>query len=1043
MGGSVMNKIKKRMEQLRFTMFVRLFVFYIFLFPLYVFSNTSSNLIKETEILNNESLTTINRVYRSIVLNPDFSERAIKHSDTLYIVGDGINYDANYGQSKANYQKTDTALVSSTKEGYIFENITNSIQTYFPEDLSKPIIIAHNDYQLELKYLSANNSQYKKIDEETIIYENAFSNLDLQFKIEGGRLRGKVILKSANCPDQIQYLLTSNSLIPTNSDGESLIPTNFKGSEIESENILSNNLDSVLFKNTKDEIIFFQEPSDFSQDDNQRVSVNIGYNADDNATGIIKTIIFNKESKEYLSKDNILREDYWDYPFTWDDPVSVYNNNKPTEFVAGGTYLIEDDLYYAGSSYSVYMRPGVILKFKAGKKFYFSSGAGLRIYGGPANYVTVTSWKDDTVGADTDLVSGSDAGNPNPGDYIGFQSYNGGSIYIDHLKMRYAGYQGTNPIYLYRTQNANPSLNIKNSIFINNCTAPSSTTETYTIYVQDSAPAIYTSHGNHYFTNNLFYNPNASTQIYVRLIGNFYAYGGSCKAYNNTFYEGRELEGDISPAIIVFAATNYFHHVAKIYYNLFAQLNQDILASGGNLDAYIDYNGCWLVVNRYNQLHRIDVPDSTNPFRESENGSRYLKQDNNDLVNGGNLPSYYGNPSNVDFSLLTTKGISSQENYQRLITNDIDDGVTHTWSKMDRDTGNIDIGYHYDPIDYIIKPVNLWPGTNIPTLSITGEGTELIINSGVTIAFSESRTYYRDQTIFFYDGAKLETPSITNETKYADLIKITSVLNMGEKFTQEMSHYGDYLYYRMYNCALQFLPDVPQDASLIQGIEISNAGSAITIVNPMNTTIYYCLLRDSAIGVNNYGSNINMYGCLFFNNAYAGAQYVTPYSGWIIQNSTFDSDNYGIFIDSTTNGWIMNNIIKNTKLHCIYNDTYDGKEEHKFWCVRYNQFWSYGSDTPMYGIKADEIATQNNIGDPKHLAENLSSENLRFCHYFLDQTNSPCVCTGDPWASPTNETNHYGTTRRSDHFEDIVDYTLNPADYIDRGFHYIDWEEEP
>ena len=257
-GDSVMIILKGKLKKVSLQMIVYLFILFIIFTPLSLFSNNKATLIKETEKLENEALTTIERTYRDKILNPDFTWKEVETKNTLCLVGQGINYNSNYGKGEPIWKKSDMKLVPSMRTGYIFENITNPIQTYFPADLSKPIIITHNSDELEVRYFNTNNSKCKKLDDYTVIYEDVYTDVDIKYVVMGGTLKGDIILKSSNCPDKIDCIVKSDTLVGFDRKGTSLKSNSSLYHPLLDGELKKEPKGPIDYKDNNGNIIFFQ-----------------------------------------------------------------------------------------------------------------------------------------------------------------------------------------------------------------------------------------------------------------------------------------------------------------------------------------------------------------------------------------------------------------------------------------------------------------------------------------------------------------------------------------------------------------------------------------------------------------------------------------------------------------------------------------------------------------------------------------------------------------------------------------------------------------
>jgi hypothetical protein len=155
-----------------------------------------------------------------------------------------------------------------------------------------------------------------------------------------------------------------------------------------------------------------------------------------------------------------------------------------------------------------------------------------------------------------------------------------------------------------------------------------------------------------------------------------------------------------------------------------------------NPSSTLNYNGVW----QCDDFAQGDLSGSpwvalSNPFESNANGSYYLKD----------LP--VGETDFLDKGLDTTAeaaGLSGKATRAATVANgrikQSDITQSQTWTRFEGalDTGLVDLGYHYEPVDIIARPS--FVPYQFADLRVTGWVTTLWINPGVVVAFAADIT---------------------------------------------------------------------------------------------------------------------------------------------------------------------------------------------------------------------------------------------------------------------------------------------------------------
>jgi hypothetical protein len=104
--------------------------------------------------------------------------------------------------------------------------------------------------------------------------------------------------------------------------------------------------------------------------------------------------------------------------------------------------------------------------------------------------------------------------------------------------------------------------------------------------------------------------------------------------------------------------------------------------------------------------------------------------------------------------------------------------VSTTWSKIQRDTGIVDIGYHYDPVDVVVGNSGTYSSVTIGTSGV--DSATLTILPGVVVSF------YRDDTTTNAEIFSWAYPNIIAHGYASDRIQFTSIYATGSLHTHPL-----------------------------------------------------------------------------------------------------------------------------------------------------------------------------------------------------------------------------------------------------------------
>ncbi len=232
---------------------------------------------------------------------------------------------------------------------------------------------------------------------------------------------------------------------------------------------------------------------------------------------------------------------------------------------------------------------------------------------------------------------------------------------------------------------------------------------------------------------------------------------------------------------------------------------------------------------------------TSTPFASSPNGDFYLIQDSNeDVVDNG----YTFQDDTYSVEDLTTTAPTLQSTAI---------GSDTTWSKTSLDTGDPDLGFHYDRVDHAI-------GNSSANYQLTvNNSAVLTIQPGVVIAFwRDASDKYGNITI--EGGAK-----VVAEGSADDPIVFQSIYATGDAI--KIPYHPVSFYSSNYQSGLYLTPTAHTDSS-IEYCHFRNADRGLSMQQTLSLPIRSCVFDNCYRGIANAHSSVQ--NSLFLDCTYAG-----------------------------------------------------------------------------------------------------------------------------------------------------------------------------
>ena len=728
----------------------------VMIFILYSFAEDSSqsndsNAVVSSEFvgvedvpeLRSEGRSVYNNVYENIVLENGYVIDRFETKKQLEEIGPGVNYDANRGQGNPNWQKSDTDFTPSTDPLFAFESTKNPLEIYVPQKNNDSLKIKKNNAHITFKMLNSTQPKDVFLEEENVVsYNDIFQDTDLIYTVSEGSLKEEIVIYSAEAPSEFQYLLNTqdcyvvdNNNIPI-TDSNSILSPYSNSSEIKSSFMTVKDEDS-------DKELFYI--NDCIAIDGNGVEFPLCLKVEDDSEGIILTYSLTADCLEKAV-----------YPLTI-DPSIINATNATTTYKSGTTYFINGTLIYNNIS-DLIIEGGAILKYNTGACLNIRTVTNFEVQGTEHNYAYFTSALDDSVGEDTDGIDGYPAevsptviGSTSRALAFSFGTCT--NIKIDYAKFRYFAY-AIQSGYCSAT-----NYEVTNSIF------------------RDCRRGIHTENCSRIslIKNNLFTD-----------IGDISFYDNTaaiCLCTSLTVIQNNTINNVVKHPSKIAYGINLGGTSFTVKNNILSNIpGTGIYNTSTNPGSYLT-NGFYKVTTRYN-VNQSPAPTAIiqptpgpTPFVSNCDAGRFL------LVQGSSSTYKFldsGTGTSID------NGLSNKTTTApNLITTDVSESTT--WSKVARDIDNVDLGYHYTPIDYVIKGTvrpefAFTAGIDYCGIFVENEGTTLTINPGVVVAFSDSLKNASNnicghrQAIYVTDDANIQAAGMQG-----DPIVFTSTLSSGDK----------------------------------------------------------------------------------------------------------------------------------------------------------------------------------------------------------------------------------------------------------------------
>jgi hypothetical protein len=842
------------------------------------------------------------------VKNPFTGEISINIvSHQYYEKADGLNY--NIGTLKKPQWVPSVERIKATENPYFpYQADEGPYKVKFGVsiDQATPIeySIGNDTIRLGLKYLAyydKKNGTLKPfktlnhvnpvVEGNKVIYKNAFTGIDVEYVYQKGVFQQNIIINSkGNLESPISYGISTDNayLVAVTELDTTEFSTEFvntKGEKM-AQGLLKGESCDILFKK-KGSILCTLAPS-LAYADTEKGKKEINQYRH----------IYQDGNKQYLLEGISCQElGNLSVPLTLDYEIKTGGLSGNEVWKEGKTYYLSGNLTI-NSGATLVIEPGTICKYSTGKSLTAASGGRLIAKGDKFNYILMTSWNDNQVG---ETITNSN-GTPQPSDYycpINLPANTVTDHRIEYCKISYSGY-GLN----IQTGLDYP---IQNNIIRN--------TGCYGIYLANEGLS-----GSHDVKNNLLVKNGISIAFVCGKDAD-----GQMNIINNTIDQN---------IIGLYVTGDSFNLNCNIINNLFSS------------DTYGMY-GDYIESHSYNKFYSVATPfhgnvslgtgeDTTleNPYRASPNGSYYLNQNYNKVINAGT-----GTSANLGLAEKTTYAPSTAK---------AGDCPNH-WVKINRDMDTVDIGYHYDPVDVVV-------GTSASDFAIN-YGTGLIaIDPGVVVSFYRDNTYH--SAYFQLSGLGCVSTGGTP----SDRVQFTSIYATSDLPT--LPKRGGLDTYD-YECAIYLNTGSKTVESSIQNCKFQYADEAVFTNISLNIDK---AIRDNLFRKNVYGFCItnrmgNVVNNIFDSNQYAIWLFQTDESRQVnyLQSNTFYSNLTAIYAQQSINSQgkltfrLENNILVGNKMGACGTGVTGGFTAE----TRNNVYWNNGSNVDGTWVHFNTLGGEN------------------------------------------------------------------------------------
>jgi hypothetical protein len=515
----------------------------------------------------------------------------------------------------------------------------------------------------------------------------------------------------------------------------------------------------------------------------------------------------------------------------------------------GNTYLISGNLTVNAGA-TLVIEPSTICKYTTNVSLIVASGGRLIAKGQKYNYILMTSWKDNSLGESVC----SSAGIPAIGDYyaaIYLQQGSSPNSNISYCKIRYS-------MYALIDDAVNLNNPIKDNVFRDNLIS-------ITLSMVSSV----------YVFNNI-------------ITGS--VWDGISLSFNN---------GTLTNSDLV-AQNNTIDHCVNgvitqnAYFKEFSNnllTNCTIALNTNNNFGTHNFNGYYGNSHNFSGTIGGTAEDTyaSNPYQQCGNGSFYLSS------------AYTNNGSTTARVLGLDKKVTQ---VPMTVTTDI--STDTSWDKVPRDTGLVDRGYHYDPVDVVVG------SSSKPIINIYSANTSanLRIYPGVVVSFWRSLSQNTSR-IWLKNG------KFVAHGHADDRIQFRNIFETGDMNTFSLGSSDLYGYY----FGIEFGSGVEPE-SYAQFCEFHHACSGIlldpSIAKPMYRRFSDNIFNGCYYGITAIDAYLRAENNLFLCNSNSSTQIylLSSCNTTILRNNSFIgnlSGSLGIYSETNGNIDIRNNIFTGFK----------------------------------------------------------------------------------------------------------------------------------
>lgn len=901
-------------------------------------------------------------------------------------IGPGLNYDASGKPEAPDWRPTVAELMRSTDPEKPFECLSNPMQCRMPRVSTGTFDLLVPRGGLQIRLPEAGGSACEPESLGSVLYRGIHNGVDLRAVVGKGSFAVHGLYQTT---DSLRSLLL----------------------DVETE--LEPRIDSALGNpvTVSGGLLFAERQGNILQD-RAYLAAPMAFDAKHRVLKV--STVLTRTRGSYRIKYDVVREDLKDaeYPITLDPEVVIVDPSQQiSQFQHGVTYAISGTQVIS-TPQLVTFEGGAIIKLRPLPPYldsclvFTGNVKDVRVAGEPGNYVYFTSAADDSIGVDLDCggtdpkVPWSDSDTmPSFFDFhkaIQFDPMVAGCTYlVDHGKFRYGWW----PLLCYAGQ-PNTVLAVCNSVFRD-------TAKDAVWYRGDVSAG---GDGSLAFINNLVVNtqndedhgaiaftpsPNGTSNLYV-LNSTLDTYKSAIMINSTNAVRDLVIQNNIMMTRCPAAWAMVYSRAT------FSALSavRAITRNGDPLNR--DYD---IVPNPPGAApERLVSPAG---FYANDNGSYYLGA-TSAFKNSAATPSY------ASFNIASqTSGFDTAKLFNpRLTTTSgpgtgsraIEGNVTDSrvWSLIERDTDALDMGYHYDPVDYIVRG-QIVNGQWLAPASITGATGQVIVRPGVTVAISDKLHNSAGvncaglNELGVNGGARIDVQGTGVRP-----VRFTSTLLTGDSVgnddaVPEASAGPRIGRGPLYNAGLNLNTAQP---CVLRFAEFCGAkfGGEWSSRSAARFRVEHCRFTDNETGFLSNRAGIDVHNCLFVGNFTTGLfvsclndDGIDP----IIANCTFDKNATALFVNSNhfgnDGGSVSNCIFTNSNTLAVQGATGASNA-----AAITNNCFNGNAVNAASGTKINMAA--NLCADPKFVTSAdpyfVANNRAYLNKYHLDQTVNPCVNGG-------------------------------------------------